>query len=1621
MATISIFESRRVTKGGNTTIVNQGGVGALQAPPDTSGFAKLSVLNEFKANNIFKGDVTIEGNLLQTGKTYQTNIEEVLIKSNLNTINDGEIGAGVSGSLGSVHFSGWKVDRGTEDPFYWGFNEDTNRFSVGREGELQAVAAIQDSPTADYPVQWDATNNRLISVSAVRDSNRLGNVVASNYARTDVNETFNAKVWLGGQIVSSNAKLQVKGFMRTGNIYLHTGGGTPNNDRSNDYLQNDAGIIKWYKNGSPNTIYNSGNSNKSDVDWNANRLNVSSLAIQRAGGGLESVFSVPAGENAVHIDTGINVTGISRATNFRTTGIHIGDKGKVADTSSLNLGVVANNYGYGISTNAVGGLDVMANQSGQPIRLWSGSPNETPTISAMFYGNAEVSLYYAGVKKFGTTSTGTTTTGNHTVTKSLYTSGFTSTDNNFINNGAYLGFYEADTTRANRLFVLVDANGALFKTDYSSGGSLDIRFQRYNTEVFRIESAGTTTQGRVKTVTNVFAGSTATGMQLVHPDSSANSGVSIKLAPSTAYSSRYAAIEAVNNGGNVIDMVFKAGNDSVIAENFRVHRYGTKTTGNHTATGYFIADTHYTSSDSTITLSSGTTNGSVYLRPDGKGSTSAQSIFSTTLANIGTDTTINGYIGSPSYTSGITGTGWRISQSANGELTNLDIRESLTCNTFTNNQINISNGDLIVSDHDEIEKVLASGTTHTNFYFSKEQPFQAGDVLRCQGSKQAGNIKSYYVTVASVGTSTSYKDDDGEFMKYIRWENSSKTGAGIPEVGDILVRWNSSNAARKGLLYLSSSSTYSPFYDVVCDGATVSRFGKLDGITSSIFGNLSGYGFWTQNGYLEGAINAKSGRIGAWDIDTTKLSSPNASIILRPDALHTNNSAGRILLGNWNTGSRPTMRLVGDTTSKYVEMYYSSASDWGIRGTTDGTGVRAFELGSTNSISGFTFNNTQLYKVVGNNTIAMGTKSGTSVVGFHILNGGSTDNRVSIGYANNSTWGIWGNTGGSEVFRLGDENRIAGWNFSNIALSKGDSNGFLQLDSNRTSIKVRKGTLWGYVGQTYDVYSGYTGHYGISFGDEGVVKREYFRIDSGVRRIAGWSFDDNQIHKGNIHITTGLSGIYCYDSGNKWVLRQDGSGSLASGAISWDTLGNVTFTDSVKLKWSNVTDTTALTNTITTAQNKANDAYSKAVNAQNDVDNKTDSWVTTITNNTVTSSFINGRNCQFTQGKIGSFTIGSSYIHSNVDSKFLTLQNSENDIVHAGARRGLNLYVNNDKLTSANSVKIIQLGMLCNKDTANAFPTTPNYGFRITKGNGTYKDIFRADASGAFIANWSFNENYLWSGSDTPKTSNGFADSGITLSSGGAIRAENFRIDTDGNAFFKGDISGASGTFSGTINANDGNIGGWNITTTGLGSGSGSTRSELLAGEVYIGKSGTGCSIYGVNSGTANGSYGTMGYQGTVTTLFTNFSYTGGVYARTNDDSSNAYGIVAESSGTYGNAGKFIGNVDIDGNTTLGGGVTVNVRNATYSTTLNNNDYFVTCTMASSSSRTVKLPASPVTGRVIKIKRRGGQQPIINGNGKSIYWMDSSAVSSLTIDWRHGAALEFIYDGTYWCVNAVNY
>lgn len=76
-------------------------------------------------------------------------------------------------------------------------------------------------------------------------------------------------------------------------------------------------------------------------------------------------------------------------------------------------------------------------------------------------------------------------------------------------------------------------------------------------------------------------------------------------------------------------------------------------------------------------------------------------------------------------------------------------------------------------------------------------------------------------------------------------------------------------------------------------------------------------------------------------------------------------------------------------------------------------------------------------------------------------------------------------------------------------------------------------------------------------------------------------------------------------------------------------------------------------------------------------------------------------------------------------------------------------------------------------------------------------DTSKINAVTGTIGKWKITGNSIYTG--TERTSEGFSTSGITLYSNGsqaAIRSPQFYIDLSGNAYFKGELVAASGSFS---------------------------------------------------------------------------------------------------------------------------------------------------------------------------------------------------------------------------------
>lgn len=109
------------------------------------------------------GNLTIGGDLTVSGTTTTIHSQELTVTDKIITVNDGEIGAGITGSP----YAGIEVDRGSETNYLFVFDEVQDNFRVGISGSLQAVATREDTPTDGYVAIWNAAEYRFDTSTSI--------------------------------------------------------------------------------------------------------------------------------------------------------------------------------------------------------------------------------------------------------------------------------------------------------------------------------------------------------------------------------------------------------------------------------------------------------------------------------------------------------------------------------------------------------------------------------------------------------------------------------------------------------------------------------------------------------------------------------------------------------------------------------------------------------------------------------------------------------------------------------------------------------------------------------------------------------------------------------------------------------------------------------------------------------------------------------------------------------------------------------------------------------------------------------------------------------------------------------------------------------------------------------------------------------------------------------------------------------------------------------------------------------------------------------------------------------------------------------------------------------------
>ena len=133
-----------------------------------------------KTGGLISGDVSISGSLFISGDTVQID-SQIVTADTVITMNDGEVSNGVING-----FSGLEIDRGSEENFFFGFDEVRDSFVVGQVSDLntteiattQVLATREDNIDDQSIVKWDdATKQFVDSGKTIAD---LDNIAYTN-------------------------------------------------------------------------------------------------------------------------------------------------------------------------------------------------------------------------------------------------------------------------------------------------------------------------------------------------------------------------------------------------------------------------------------------------------------------------------------------------------------------------------------------------------------------------------------------------------------------------------------------------------------------------------------------------------------------------------------------------------------------------------------------------------------------------------------------------------------------------------------------------------------------------------------------------------------------------------------------------------------------------------------------------------------------------------------------------------------------------------------------------------------------------------------------------------------------------------------------------------------------------------------------------------------------------------------------------------------------------------------------------------------------------------------------------------------------------------------------------
>lgn len=200
------------------------------------------------------------------------------------------------------------------------------------------------------------------------------------------------------------------------------------------------------------------------------------------------------------------------------------------------------------------------------------------------------------------------------------------------------------------------------------------------------------------------------------------------------------------------------------------------------------------------------------------------------------------------------------------ELDDVTIRGVMRVYEFVISQLVGENGTRITSDMMRVHSINPATKT---IYLDTEKgvlynPFRAGDIVMVQQfsvNDHGGKQYEFEVVDVKVGALA-----DGENrLDSVTYKNFVGDVSSVA-ARDVLTRVDSlTNSDRKGILKQTSVEEGSPYLDVLYgmktdpDNAVRTRLGRLAGIITYCWGQLKGYGLYSENAYLTGDFRLRTG------------------------------------------------------------------------------------------------------------------------------------------------------------------------------------------------------------------------------------------------------------------------------------------------------------------------------------------------------------------------------------------------------------------------------------------------------------------------------------------------------------------------------------------------------------------------------------------------------------------------------------------------------------------------------------------------------------------------------------------------------------------------------------------